>query len=490
MEVGSEIGSSDTSDTQKLVDEGIVQYKEENYEEALVLFNKAKAGHPGTAILSYYVGMTYKQLGDMPNAETGLKEALHFVPPFSNAYDELISVLYNEEKYAEALEWIGKAEKENVKPDVISYLKGLVLLKTDDNSGAIEALTKAKELNKEISESVDVQLAVAYVKEHQFKEAQSVLDSIIASQPNSEAANFAREFQKTVEKGKELYKEWQFAVGVSYQLDDNVVLLPDGGISGVNITNKSDSAITERFRIDYRPNLGGKWFFNAQYNASNLNYFKIDSHNMMAHSITLTPGYNLQKTLMLSLPLSYNYVFLSYKQYLSLFSAKPTVNWLVAPNNVLQGYAGYERRTMFGSIFDPNENRTGNRYLGSAGYIYTFLEGKGMFNLKYELAQDDTQGDNWKNTGHTFDAGLVLPIYAGVYTVVNGEAVLQDYNDTHTIFGIKRHDKSYTGNISFVWQVLKDMDVSVQYSHTTADSNIYIYQYKRNMYTAGIEYRF
>ncbi|MBF0567169.1 MAG: DUF560 domain-containing protein [Nitrospirae bacterium] len=474
---------------QKLVDEGIAQYKEENYEEALELFKRAKAELPGTSVLYYYIGMTYKQLGDLPNAESGLKDALNYVPPVLDAYDELINVLYNEEKNGEALKWIDKAEKDNIKPAVISYLKGLVLLKLDDNAGAIKAFTRAKELDKNLTQSVDVRLSVAYAKEHQFKESQSILDTIIATQPNSEAASFAREFQKTVAKGMEIYKEWQFAVGVTYKFDDNVILLPDGGISGVDITNKSDSAIMGNFRIDYRPNLGSDWFVNSQYNFSTVDYFKIDSHNMMVHTISISPGYNFKAT-SFSLPLSYNYVLLKDKQYLGLFSAKPTVNWVFSPNNVLQGYLGYERRNMFGIIYDPNENRTGNRYLGSLGYIYTFLEGKGMFNLKYELSQDETDGKNWKNTGNQFNVGLVFPITDKVYTVVSGEALLQDYNNVHTIFGKKRSDESYTGNVSFVWKASNNIDVTVQYSHNTTDSDIYIYQYKRNVYSTGVEYRF
>lgn len=490
-------GAQDTGDsqpggaisTQKLVEEGIAQYKEENYEEALVLFKRAKTELPGTSVLYYYIGMTYKSLGDLPNAESDLKASLNYVPPVPDAYDELINVLYNEEKNAEALTWIEKAEKENVKPAVISYLKGLVLLKLDDNAGAIKAFTRAKELDKSLTQSVDVRLSVAYAKQHQFKEAQSILDTIIATEPNSEAASFAREFQKTVSKGMEIYKEWQFAVGVSYKYDDNVILLPDGGISGVDITHKSDSAIMGNFRIDYRPNLGNDWFVNSQYNLSTVNYFKIDSHNMMVHTISISPGYNLKST-SLSLPLSYNYVLLKDKQYMGLFSAKPTINWLFSPNNVLQAYLGYENRNMFGVIFDPDENRTGSRYLGSVGYIYTFLEGKGMFNLKYELSQDETDGRNWKNTGNQFNAGLVFPIAENVYTIVSGEALLQGYNNVHTMFDIKRRDESYTGNLSVVWKALNNMDVTAQYSHSTVDSNIYIYQYKRNVYSAGVEYRF
>ncbi|MBF0554345.1 MAG: outer membrane beta-barrel protein [Nitrospirae bacterium] len=101
-----------------------------------------------------------------------------------------------------------------------------------------------------------------------------------------------------------------------------------------------------------------------------------------------------------------------------------------------------------------------------------------------------TQGQNWANMGNKLTAGATIPIIQDVYGVLNFEAFFQRYYNDNTFFDYKRKDNTYTGTASIVWQATKFMDVSVQYAHTTADSNIYLYQYNRNMYTTGVEFKF
>ena len=71
-----------------------------------------------------------------------------------------------------------------------------------------------------------------------------------------------------------------------------------------------------------------------------------------------------------------------------------------------------------------------------------------------------------------------------------GSQHFQDFLHTHTVFGKKREDEIYTASVSFRWNVFDDASMNLQYSYVRADSNIAVYDYTRNIYTAGIEYRF
>ncbi|WP_226373913.1 hypothetical protein [Citrifermentans bemidjiense] len=48
------------------LDEGIIQYRVENFEEALALLQKARAEEPKSSLAAFYLGMARKQGGTSP----------------------------------------------------------------------------------------------------------------------------------------------------------------------------------------------------------------------------------------------------------------------------------------------------------------------------------------------------------------------------------------------------------------------------------------
>ena len=67
---------------------------------------------------------------------------------------------------------------------------------------------------------------------------------------------------------------------------------------------------------------------------------------------------------------------------------------------------------------------------------------------------------------------------------------MQEFKNRHTVFEVKRKDDIYQGSIGVTWESFKNMDLVLQCNTTRADSNIAIYDYERDVYSAGIEYRF
>ena len=73
---------------------------------------------------------------------------------------------------------------------------------------------------------------------------------------------------------------------------------------------------------------------------------------------------------------------------------------------------------------------------------------------------------------------------------LSGDVTRQEYLNTSTIFGIRRDDTIWLGSAGLSWNVTPNVVVSTQYAHTTADSNIPVYGYRRNTLTAGVELSF
>jgi len=468
---------------------GIEEYGAENYEEALELLQKASEQQPGSSVVAFYLGLTYKQTGKYKEAAKRYRDALLFTPPVLDAYTELIEVLYNLNELKEAKEWIAKAEKNKIKPANIAFLKGLVLVKEGKNKDAINAFLKAKELAPSLSQSADFQIAMVHTKERRFAKARETLKALMNVDPTSELASFAKEYEKSIAKVLETYRTWRAAVGIAYQYDDNVLAKPSTAITGVDITGESDKSMINTFRIDYAPLISGQWSFNGQLNFYANTYSRIHTYNVMAPSLSLIPGYNFQDG-MITVPLSYSHIWLREREYMSVTAAKPTLSVMLAPGHIGQFSMGYTKRELLQAPINSDEDRDGDIYSASAGYLYPFAGGKGMFNGRYEYSRDAADGVNWDNTGNRITLGLLVPLLDKLNLTASGDMLVQDYKNVHTAFGLKRKDKIYTGGLGLTYEILKDFNMNLQYSHTRADSNIAVYDYKRNAYIAGLELRF
>ena len=478
------------SASENLLEEGIQQYKSEDYEEALDTLTKARKQEPESSVVAFYIGMTYKQLKNFRLAEKNLRDAIQLKPPVKDAYLELADVLYTLDQLNEAEGWALKSEQDGVKPANAIFLRGLILMKRGHTNEAIASFKRAEELDGSLAQSATFQIALAQVAREDYDEAQQSLRTIEKIDPTSELSEFAREYDRSLTRTLEAYRPWHLSVGVAYQYDDNVVLKPIADIPGVDITGERDSSILATLGVLFNPRLKAPFFLNCQYNLYADTYFHTNTHNLFIQTLAVNPGVNFKRGFV-SLPLSYSYVLVHERGYMGVFDVKPAVQFALHPSHILRFSAGYEKREMLEAAIDRNEDRDGNVFSASAGYIHPFAKGRGVFNLMYEYTDDNTDGRNWDNRGNRISLSLLLPaIVKKTNFILSGDAFLQDYKNTHTVFDKKRRDKTYTVSANLEREILRGLYLNLQYSYVRADSNISVYDYDRNIYTAGIEYRF
>ncbi len=480
--------STAQSTPQNFLDKGVREYQNENYEEALESFKQAEHLSADSTLLSYYLGITYKQTGNYQEATRYLRKALELSPPATQAYPELVEVLFNLNDLTQAKEWIVRAEKAGAYPGLMAFQKGLILQKEGKDSAAIEAFTRAKELDHALRQNADFQIALSLSKERKFSQAREILKAVILIDPTTETSSYAREYEQSLAKSLAKYKTWGGSFGLGYQYDTNVILKPDSGIPGSTITGEEDSSILATFRAYYNPLLEGPWLFNAQYGLYTNNYFKTKTHSLINQSLSVNPGYTLPWGAV-TLPLSYSYAWLEGVPYTGVLLAKPTLNIITTRGQIAQLSAGYAKRDVFPAPLIPDEDRDGNLFLGSLAYIVPFGD-RGIINLFYEYSRDATTGQNWDNSGNRFSLNLLIPLAKRFSLNLSAEYFQQDYTNTHTIFGVKRLDKMYSGIAGLIWELRKDLKLYLQYYGAKVESNIPIYSYKRNVFTLGTEYLF
>ena len=478
------------------LEEGIAQYRAENFEEALALLEKARAEEPESSVAAFYLGMARKQGGDLTGAIKDLTDAANLKPPVLDAYLELADAHHVAGDDVKALEWAKRSEAAGVRPGRSAFLKGVILAGLGKGDEALRAFEQAKRLDATLSQAADLQIAIVMAGSRKLSRARDALRAVVAADPNSEIASYAKEYEQSFTRIIESYQPLHLAVGLNYLYDDNAISNPSNAGARAQIgdpTGQRDHAFLGTLRLDYTPMPSDDLLFSAQYLLQSTTYGNTDTDkenpSTIINSLTLIPGYAFGSSA-LSVPVNYSYVLLKEEKYQQLIGVRPTWSWQLVPQHILQVALNYTRRDMLQDPLAVEEDRDANLLGGSAGYILSYGNQGGVAALRYDFSHDATKGGNWENRGHRVSLNGVIPLTAQLKLNLSGEVSALDYFKTNTIFGYKRDDTVWFGTAGLSWNLTKNTVLSAQYAHTTAQSNVPVYGYNRNTFSTGVEFSF
>ncbi len=478
-----------------VLEKGIGQYKHENYDEALVTLREARKENPQSSLAAYYIGLTYKQLQDYQEAISSLKDAVTFSPKIKGAMLELIDCLYQSGKTEEAKSWIAEAENDGIRPAQVAFMKGLVLLKDEKWEDAIIAFKNSKELDPSMAQSCNYQIGMAYLKGKKINDAQKAFTEVVITDPNSNMANFANEYVSTLSKRKEAMKPFKFTFDAAWQYDDNVILKPDDTAIAAGISDKGDSrqvyTASGEYNHMFNDWLGARALYTFYYaKQSNLGFYDTVVNNFM-----IQPTVYMQNAL-LTFPSGYSHTLVNDKAYLSSPYTTGVYNIMVGDSNMGNVSIVYKNEDYLWAPSIPAENRDGNNLAGSLGWYQFFADKKGFLNLRYALDKDWTKGDDWEYLGNRVSVTALLPgslihsFLEKFNLTVMGDIFFRDFSKSNTIYNVYRKDTVYTVSTLAAYKVFKDAEIQLQYTHVVDNSNISVYQYTRNVYSAGVEIKF
>jgi tetratricopeptide (TPR) repeat protein len=475
-----------------LLEEGIEQYKQENYEEAVEVLTRARVGDPNSSTTAFFLGLAYKQTMDYEKALVNLRDAVTLTPRIKEALIELVDVAMQLGNVEEAKKWISVAEEEDIFPAKTAFLKGLILTEEGKNQEAAESFAKAKSIDPTISQAADIQIALSYLRQQELKKAKESFQTAITLDPQSDLAGFARQYLASVEERLALQRPFRFTLSVFGQYDDNMVLKPDDQAFAAGITNESSNVLNSSFRATYAPTLSGPWLFNGQYAvSSSLHDKNVHTHDSLSNSISLTPGYNFGR-FALNLSASYNHAMVrspDYEKYSGTLRVGPLMRIALKNNQLLEIFSGYTDTEYFKPALAPDEDRDAK---GSSAYLswIWLVKADAFLNLRYQYSVQDTVGQNWDNKSNVYSVNVAAPMSDRVKLQISGQITDQDFENIHSFFNIKREDTIYAFSAGLSIEVYKDITLVPQYTKMRASSNVEIYDYERSMYSLGIEYRF
>ena len=477
--------------------EGIRSYQEGDYARALEMLERARQEDPESSAAAFFLGMTHKQLGHHEQALTHLRRSVRLTPKIKEALVELIDVLYklySAENAEEAFRWIEVAEEEGIYPGKVAFLKGLFLQKQERYDEAVRSFERAARKNDRLKQSSEFQIARCYARQQNLEQAKVRLQAAIQQDPTSDLAGFARRYVDLIEKSIKAQRPLRLTLGAYGQYDTNVVLKPIETSLAPDIQDEGSRAFTGTVRMDYVPRLSGKWLFNAYYAGSVVLHDKFStSHDVISNTIYAAPGYSLEDgRSALNLAIQYDHALVrdpDYEAYVGSLTVGPLYRRLLTANHILEVSAGYRRNSYYRPVLAQEEDRDGTGLASHLSWIWLFME-NGFFNAKYAFATDDTDGANWDKISQSVSLNVGIPLRSDLLLQVSGVLGFDNFDNPHTVFGKKREDDLYQGSIGLDWNVYKDLHVICQFSAIRNDSNLAIYDYDREIYTVGLEYRY
>jgi Tfp pilus assembly protein PilF len=477
--------------------EGIRQYKADNYEEAVELFKKAREEAPQSTEAAFWLGMAYKAQSTYQDALPHLMDAVTLRPPVKEAVIELIDTLYRLGKLGEANKWLAVAERDGIYPAKTAFLRGMVQAKEGKYPESIASFEKSKTLDKNYTQAAEFQIGLSYMLARRYKQAAERFRTAVIQDPVSDLATYARRYQTLVEDRAWIERPVRLTIDLLGQYDTNMLQepyaypgLPDAG-------EEKSAAMLNTVRVDVAPIMPGSWLFNANYAlSSSIHNKNSTSYDVLVNSLSVAPGYNFGP---FAVNLSANYMHVlkrnpSYERYSDRFSVGPLMRFLLTEkkNEVVEMYVGYQKKGYFFPTLDPGEDQSAQGVDSYISYMRLFEKGAILI-LKYGFTAENAKGSNWTNRGHHLTANSIIPLREKLKLQLGAEFHRTDYLNESTIPAFnkeKREDMTYLGMAGLIWDINRNVSLMLQYTGIRDNSNIFLYDFSRSIYSVGAEFRF
>jgi tetratricopeptide (TPR) repeat protein len=473
--------------------DGIQQYKDENFEEAVEILEQERQRHPESSLAAFFLGMAYKQIMEYPKALENLEDAVNRPPRIKEAVIELVDVCMILEDYEKAQMWLDVAAKQKIAPAKTAFLKGELFARQNQCEEALKAFEEARTIDPSYRQATELKVALCYLKTQKFNEAQERLQTSILLDPQTDMAEFARNYQDVVQARIDMDRPLHATISFFAQHNSNLLTTPRDEAYRLGEDPVDSNALVTSLRLNYTPRLKGPWLFSGQLAAtSTLNDKHSTTRDSLGVSLSAVPGYNFS-SFTLNLAATYDYSLLrdpGYDDYRQAYRIGPLVRKSLSQRHILEFFAGYARTDYLQAPLRPEEDRDAQALNAYINWIWLFTDNS-LLNLRYEFIDEDTDGEWWDNTGHRISGSITFPLIERLSMQLSGDAFFQDFKNNHGLLvNDNRRNETYVATGGIFYDITRKTRLVGQYTYNRAYCNIGYYDYDQHLFMAGVEFRF
>ncbi|HEY9073917.1 MAG TPA: tetratricopeptide repeat protein, partial [Desulfobaccales bacterium] len=204
-----------------LVQKGIQDLQQENYDEALAELTEAWGKGSHTPEKASLLGQTYRLMLNYPKAREYLEESLRLKPNQPRAQLMLADTLMALNRVQEALPLLQALETTGYEPGQVAYLRGMAEAKEGRYSQALDYFQKAQ-ADPKIAQEAKFQASLALAALNRLKEARQTMQEAVVLNPQSPTGEFAQRYQGILENRLKELKPFRASVTAGFDYDSNV----------------------------------------------------------------------------------------------------------------------------------------------------------------------------------------------------------------------------------------------------------------------------
>jgi len=463
---------------------GMEEYKNGNYQKALENFLKAEKIFPNDADVPFYLGLAYLQLNQKAKAIEYFQGAIRVNSNHLDAHFQLGMLLIQEKNFSEAISHLEKVFKREPEKENLGYFLGYAYFNLGNHKKALSYFEKNKTQDKSIEQLKLYYSGLAKTYLGKTKEAEELYKRVIDIDPSSPLASPSRQLL-TLKPAIPEEKRLNFELTTRFQYDDNLILIPTTNV--YNLKNKKRKTTIELFYLK-----GEYAFLRSR-----------DSQLLASYGFYQTIGNSLKDNDVqdhissldwlfkdfFRLTYSYDHLLSDYKSSLYRHTLKPILTIRETPKNLTLFQYAYQNKNFYENPLFGEDRRDADNHESGFVHFLRFCEGKHFIKAGYFYDKEIADGNNWDYQGNKGIAGFQYTLPKDIRFNFDFDYKNYHYDHANIYFDVRRGD-IYR---NFIWGLSKDINpnttVSLEYSRTVNSSNIALYDYEKNLISAGMSWK-
>jgi tetratricopeptide (TPR) repeat protein len=470
------------SNDQIYFDLGVFALQEGDTETARQNFEKALMYSSENPLYLYYLGKTELDEKKYEVAQNRFALAWQLSPEIPGLAFDIASAHFYQKSYKQAakLYEIAIDQDTDAEQTVIAHFRaGIAFFYLNEFELAIPHLLHAAETTPSLKDAGFFYAGICFYHQHDWTLAHNYLNQVKMHALNKSLRRQASKWLQAVEMGRLQFKPYDLYFKLGFGYDDNVSLFsPDADVDSDDALNTL--LLFGRYHLineaEFKMGVGYGHYQSTHLDTSDANLI---NSNLIFYATTQNDTYQWNTSLMPS------YFWLNSNRFLQRTQLRTCLSLNVENVIVPHIYYAYTMDNHF-----QDENRDANRH--GIGLGVSFMFDPDLYQLQTRFSSDKISSAHRNHNYENSNAQLYLNVFAHPKCTLKlfGRCGFRNHEHQDTIHLIKREDKQYQAQLGIeVPLKYKGFHVEMNYQWAKNDSNIHVYDYRKNLLTVFLTVR-
>jgi tetratricopeptide (TPR) repeat protein len=492
------------------VAQAILAYADKRYDEALARLQEALRLDPNHVDALYYTGLVRLAQRRPDLAVEPLERARSRAATSLPVLHQLGVAYFAQEEYDKAQPLLERVFEGDPNAESVGYYVGFLRYRKKDYTGALRAFRANVTSDPSIQQLTKLYSGLALAVLGLPERAASEVEAAQRIQPTSPITGPADRLREAMVAARERERRFGAEVRVGGLYDTNVPVLPGGGgadplVAALRGRDKESPGALAGLRLDYSFLRTGPWEAIASYSLLGIKYTEssLEDFDLLDQLVSVSGLYRGEVgglPYQLGAQYSFNDTLLGWEDFLQRHTMT-LFGTLVENAHNLSGAQLRAQHKDFtaqhGVALD--DDRDAWNYMLGLTHVFRFSDDRHLIRLGYQLDFEDTDGQNFQYSGHRLLAGAqyTLP-WRRFETVLryDYDVHFRRYTRVNTTQptlapGTKRRSDTEQTYVIRIEQALGfGLTLSADYQIISADSNIPIFSFDRNVASLSLSWRY